>query len=78
MQLCTSCYQKVTIDWQFWLFEQESLKKHPRNWFEFKARMAELADALDSGSSEGNLVGVRVPLRAPENRLSPVRVVWTG
>jgi hypothetical protein len=28
------------------------------------ARMAELADALDSGSSELRLMGVQVPLRA--------------
>jgi hypothetical protein len=30
-----------------------------------EARMAELADALDSGSSEGNLVQVQILFRAP-------------
>ena len=30
------------------------------------ARVAELADALDSGSSEGNFMGVQVPPLAPK------------
>ena len=29
--------------------------------------MAELVDALDSGSSEGNLMGVQIPLRARDD-----------
>ena len=32
------------------------------------ARVAELADALDSGSSEGNFMGVQVPPLAPNDR----------
>ena len=31
------------------------------------ADVAELADALDSGSSEGNFIWVQVPSSAPEN-----------
>jgi hypothetical protein len=33
------------------------------NWF--YAEVAELVDALGSGSSEGSLIGVRVPASAP-------------
>ena len=33
------------------------------------ARVAELADALDSGSSEGNFMGVQVPPLAPETEV---------
>ncbi len=32
-----------------------------------RARVAELVDALVSGISDGNIVGVRVPSRAPKD-----------
>jgi hypothetical protein len=38
------------------------------------ADMAELADALDSGSSEGNFVQVQILLSAPALKLVTVRV----
>ena len=38
------------------------------------ARMAELADALDSGSSDRKVVGVQLPLRALQRSRFPFRL----
>ena len=41
---------------------------HPRPPFSFFAGMAELADALDSGSSESNFMQVQVLFPAPKKK----------
>ena len=38
---------------------------------EQRAEVAELADALGSGSSEGNLLGVQIPPSAPGRMVDP-------
>src|SRR6476469_9244879 len=45
--------------------------------FDFFAEMAELADALDSGSSARKGVGVRVPLSALTSSLNPFQISQT-